>query len=78
MVIPLASMLEIEPEDVEDDDEIKDLLAEISNIVGGNLKSALNDAGHGRCAGRPADRQVTRKHHRREGTLIRAREVRTK
>jgi flagellar motor switch protein FliN len=44
----MASMLEIEPEEVEDDGEIKDLLAEISNIVGGNLKSALNDAGH-RC-----------------------------
>ncbi len=42
----MASMLEIEPEAVEDDGEIKDLLAEISNIVGGNLKSALNDAGH--------------------------------
>ena len=42
----MANMLEIEPEEVEDDGEIKDMLAEISNIVGGNLKSALNDAGH--------------------------------
>jgi flagellar motor switch protein FliN len=42
----MASMLEIDVEEVEDDGEIKDLLAEISNIVGGNLKSALNDAGH--------------------------------
>jgi flagellar motor switch protein FliN/FliY len=42
----MANMLEIEPEEVEDEGEIKDLLAEISNIVGGNLKSALNDAGH--------------------------------
>jgi len=42
----LANMQEIEPEEVEDDDEIKDMLAEIANIVGGNLKSALNDAGH--------------------------------
>ncbi len=42
----MANMLGIEPEEVEDDEEIKDLLAEISNIVGGNLKSALNDAGH--------------------------------
>jgi len=41
-----ANMLDIEPEKVESDDEIRDLLAEISNIVGGNLKSALNDAGH--------------------------------
>lgn len=44
----MASILDIEPEEVEDDGEIKDLLAEISNIVGGNLKSNLNDAGH-RC-----------------------------
>ena len=44
----VASMLDIEPEEVEDDGEVRDLIAEISNIVGGNLKSALNDAGH-RC-----------------------------
>ncbi len=44
----MAGMLGIEPEEVEDESEVKDLLAEISNIVGGNLKSALNDAGH-RC-----------------------------
>lgn len=42
----MANMLDLEPEDIEDEGEIKDLLAEISNIVGGNLKSALNDAGH--------------------------------
>jgi flagellar motor switch protein FliN len=42
----MANMLELEPEDVEDDSEVKDMLAEISNIIGGNLKSALNDAGH--------------------------------
>ena len=42
----MANMLEIEPEEVEDEAEIKDMLAEITNIVGGNLKSALNDAGH--------------------------------
>jgi len=44
----MASKLEIKLEEVEDDGEIKDLLAEISNIVGGNLKSSLNDADH-RC-----------------------------
>jgi len=44
----IAKMLDIEPEEVEDDGKIKDLLAEISNIVGGNLKSSLNEAGH-RC-----------------------------
>jgi len=42
----IANMQEIEPEEVEDDAEIKDMLAEIANIVGGNLKSALNDAGY--------------------------------
>ena len=42
----MANMLETAPEEVEDEAEIKDMLAEISNIVGGNLKSALNDAGH--------------------------------
>ena len=40
-----ASMLGIEPEEVESINEVKDLLAEITNIVGGNVKSALNDAG---------------------------------
>jgi flagellar motor switch protein FliN len=41
-----AGLLGSEPEEVESQEEIKDLIAEISNIVGGNLKSALNDAGH--------------------------------
>ena len=40
-----ANKLDMEPEELEGDGEIKDLLSEISNIVGGNLKSALNDAG---------------------------------
>ncbi len=40
-----ASMLGIEIDEIESDDEIKDLLGEISNIVGGNLKSSLTDAG---------------------------------
>ena len=40
-----ANMLDMEPEELEGDGEMKDLLSEISNIVGGNLKSALNDAG---------------------------------
>ena len=39
-----ANMLDMEPEELDGDGEIKDLLSEISNIVGGNLKSALNDA----------------------------------
>lgn len=41
-----ASMLDIDIEEVKDDGEIKDLLAEMSNVVCGNLKSALNAAGH--------------------------------
>ena len=44
--VMMASMLDLEPEAVEDDAEIKDMLAEISNIIAGNLKSTLNDAGH--------------------------------
>lgn len=40
-----ANKLDMKPEELEGDGEIKDLLSEISNIVGGNLKSALNDAG---------------------------------
>ena len=43
-----AARLDIEPDDVENDGDIKELLAEISTIVGDNLKSGLNDAGH-RC-----------------------------
>jgi len=39
-----ANKLEMEPDQLEGEGEIKDLLSEISNIVGGNLKSALNDA----------------------------------
>ncbi len=42
----MANMLDLEPEEIEDESEIKDMLAEISNIIGGNLKSGLNDAGH--------------------------------
>ena len=40
-----ASMLGIEPDEVDSINEVKDLLAEITNIIGGNVKSALNDAG---------------------------------
>jgi len=43
--IMTASMQGIESEEVEDDEEIKDLLAELSNIVGGKLKSAYTDIG---------------------------------
>ena len=40
-----AAMLGVEVDEIGHDDEIKDLIGEISNIVGGNLKSALTDAG---------------------------------
>ena len=43
--IMTASMQGIEPEEVEGDEEIKDLLAELSNIVGGKLKSTYTDTG---------------------------------
>jgi flagellar motor switch protein FliN len=42
----MAAMLDSDPEEIEDEGNIRDLIAEISNIVGGNLKSALNDANH--------------------------------
>jgi len=41
-----AGMLGMEPSEVDPATDVRDLLAEITNIVGGNLKSALNDAGH--------------------------------
>jgi flagellar motor switch protein FliN len=41
-----AALLGMEPEEVESGTEIRDLVAEVTNIVGGNLKSALNDAGY--------------------------------
>lgn len=44
-----ANMLGLKPEEIEGGDEIDDMLAELGNIVGGNLKSALTDTGL-RCA----------------------------
>lgn len=41
-----SALLGMEPEEVESGTEIRDLIAEITNIVGGNLKSALNDSGY--------------------------------
>jgi len=40
-----ANRLDKEPEELEGDGEIKGLFSKISNIVGDNLKSALNDVG---------------------------------
>lgn len=39
-----SAMLGIEPEEIESDDEVKDVLGEITNIVSGNLKSDFTDA----------------------------------
>ena len=50
----MASKLDIEAEEVKNDFEIKDLLAEISNIVGDDLKSALNATGHHCVASTPS------------------------
>ena len=41
-----AAMLDSEADEIENEGKIRDLIAEISNIVGGNLISALNDDGH--------------------------------
>ncbi|UCF92318.1 MAG: flagellar motor switch protein FliN [Desulfobacterales bacterium] len=40
-----ANMLGIAVEAIESDEEVRDMLAELSNIVGGQLKSAFTDAG---------------------------------
>jgi flagellar motor switch protein FliN len=42
----MAAMLDSDPEENEDEGKIRDLIAEISNIVGANLKTALNGDGH--------------------------------
>ncbi len=47
--IMTSNMLGIEPEELEGFDDIRDLMGELGNIIGGNLKSALTDAGL-RCA----------------------------
>lgn len=40
-----ASMLGIEVEEIESDEEVYDVIREVSNIIGGNLKSKFVDAG---------------------------------
>jgi flagellar motor switch protein FliN len=42
----MAARFDSDPEEIEDEEKIKDLIAEICDTVGGNLKSALNDDGH--------------------------------
>ena len=43
--IVTAAMLGMEPDEIEDDEEVKDVIRETCNIVGGNLKSGLEDVG---------------------------------
>ena len=40
-----AAMLGMEPEEVEDPKDVYDVIREVSNMIGGNLKSAFVDAG---------------------------------
>lgn len=44
-LIMTSAMLGMTPEEIEGDDEIKDVISELSNIIGGNLKSFFNDSG---------------------------------
>ena len=50
----MTNMLKREPEEIEGDTEMKDMLADISNTVSGNLKSALNNAGYACAISTPA------------------------
>ncbi len=43
--IMTAAMLGMEVDEVEDDEEINDVIGEVSNMVGGDMKSKLCDAG---------------------------------
>ena len=44
-LIMTSAMLGMTPDEIEGDDEIKDVISELSNIIGGNLKSFFNDSG---------------------------------
>lgn len=41
-----ADMLGLEPEELENDEEIHDVIGELSNMIGGSLKSRLCDSGY--------------------------------
>ncbi len=43
--IMTAAMLGMEVDEVEDDEEINDVIGEVSNMIGGDMKSKLCDAG---------------------------------
>lgn len=40
-----ASLLGMEPDEIEGEDEVNDVIGELSNMIGGNLKSRLCDSG---------------------------------
>lgn len=40
-----AAMLGMEPDEIEDDEEVNDVIGEVSNMIGGDMKSRLCDAG---------------------------------
>ncbi len=44
-LVMASAMLGMTPDEIEGEDEIKDVISEISNIIGGNLKSFFNDSG---------------------------------
>ena len=44
-LIMTSAMLGMTTDEIEGDDEIKDVISELSNIIGGNLKSFFNDSG---------------------------------
>ena len=44
-LIMTSAMLGMTPDEIEGEDEIKDVISELSNIIGGNLKSFFNDSG---------------------------------
>ncbi|MGD9976182.1 MAG: chemotaxis protein CheX, partial [Desulfatirhabdiaceae bacterium] len=44
-VLMTTSMLGMSEDELEGDEEIRDVICEVSNIIGGNLKSFFNDAG---------------------------------
>ena len=44
-LIMTSAMLGMTPDEIDGEDEIKDVISELSNIIGGNLKSFFNDSG---------------------------------
>ena len=42
-----SAILGMEPGEIDDEDEVKDVIGEVTNITAGNLKAAFNDSGLG-------------------------------